>query len=72
MRGFIIVSTAVAVFGLSVPVVSAAHAEDTVVIKRDRDHDRDRHRDWHGDRDERRIYIERRHDHRWHRDHDHD
>ena len=70
MRGFIIASTALAVFGFSVPVVGAAQAEDTVVIKRD--HDRDRHRDWHRDRDERRVYIERHHDHRWRRDHDHD
>lgn len=77
MRSFIVASAALAAVGFAVPSSLAARAEETVVIKRDHDHyrdrDRDRHRGWHRDRDERRIYIERRHDdRRSHRDRDRD
>jgi Ni/Co efflux regulator RcnB len=77
VRSFIVSSAALAAVGFAVPSSLAAHAEETVVIKRDHDHfrdrDRDGHRGLHRDRDERRIYIERRHDdRRSHRDHDRD
>ena len=69
IRGFLAASAALALLGVGVPVLSAAHAEDTVVIKRS--HDRDWPR-WHRrDRDEHRVYIERRDD-RWHRHRDRD
>jgi hypothetical protein len=71
MRSLLVGSAVLGIIGFSLPTLPAAHAEETVVIKRG--HDRDWPR-WHRrDRDERRVYIERRDD-RWHhrRDHDHD
>jgi hypothetical protein len=53
MRCFLIASAALGVLGLSTPILPAAHAEETVIIKRG--HDRDSPR-WHRrDRDEHRI-----------------
>ena len=71
MRSFWMAWAALGILGLSAPVLPAAHAEVTVIIKRG--HDRDWPR-WHRrdrDRDEHRIYIERRDD-RGHRRRDHD
>jgi hypothetical protein len=76
MRHLIVLATGLAVLGFSVPVVTAAHAEETVVIKRD--HDRDWRRDWHRERGwrgeigDRRIIIERHRDRGWHRGWYHD
>jgi hypothetical protein len=63
MRNLIILGTSLAVFGFSVPAITAAHAE-IVIIKRH--HDRDWHRGWRGEGD-RRIVIERQHDRGFHR-----
>jgi|HubBroStandDraft_6_1064221.scaffolds.fasta_scaffold574884_2 hypothetical protein len=69
MRKLIVVATGLAVLGFSVPTLTAAKAEETVVIKRH--HDRDWHRGWRGEAD-RRIVIERGHDRGLHRGWNHD
>jgi hypothetical protein len=65
MRSLIILATGLAVLSLSAPVLTAAQAEETIVIKRH--HDRDWHRGWRGEVGERRVIIERHHDRGWHR-----
>lgn len=65
MRELAIAFAALAAFGIAMPFTSSAKAEDTVIIKRGDDHDRDMHRH------HKKIVIikhHRRHDH----DHDHD
>jgi hypothetical protein len=44
MRKFAIAFAALAALGIAIPLTSSAKAEDTVVIKKDGDHDRDMHR----------------------------
>jgi hypothetical protein len=44
MRKFAIALAALAAVGFAIPLISSAKAEDTVVIKKDGDHDRDMHR----------------------------
>ena len=63
MRRFAIAFAALAAFGIAIPLISSAKAEDTVVIKKDGDHDRDMHRH------HKKIVIIK---HRRHHDHDHD
>lgn len=63
MRKFAIAFAALAAFGIAMPLTSSANAEDTVVIKKDGDHDRDMHRH------HKKIVVIK---HRRHRDHDHD
>jgi hypothetical protein len=71
MRNLIILATGLAVLGVSVPLVTDARAEETVVIKRG--YGPGWHRGWYGERGwrgefgDRRIYIERHHDRGWHR-----
>ena len=61
MRKFAIAFAALAAFGIAMPLISSAKAEDTVVIKKDGDHDRNMHR-----HHKKIVVIKRR------RDHDHD
>ena len=44
MRKIAIAFAALAAFGIAMPLTSSAKAEDTVIIKKDGDHDRDMHR----------------------------
>ena len=44
MRKLAIALAALAAVGFAIPLISSAKAEDTVVIKKDGDHDRDMHR----------------------------
>ena len=44
MRKFAIAFAALANFGIAMPPTSSAKAEDTFVVKKDGDHDRDMHR----------------------------
>ena len=41
MRKFAIAFAAIAAFGIAIPLASSAKAEETIVIKKDGDHDRD-------------------------------
>jgi hypothetical protein len=62
MRKFAIAFAALAAFGIAMPLTSSAKAEDTVVIKKDGDHDRNMHRH------HKKIVVIK---HRRHRDDDH-
>ena len=64
MRKFVIAFAALAAFGIAMPLISSANAEDAVVIKKDSDHDRDMHRH----HKKKIVVIKHHHDH----DHDHD
>ena len=44
MRKFAIALAALAAFGIAMPLNSSAKAQDTIVIKKDGDHDRAMHR----------------------------
>jgi hypothetical protein len=44
MRKFAIAFAALAALGIAIPLISSVKAEDTVVIKKDGDHDRDMRR----------------------------
>jgi len=44
MRKFAIALAALAAVGFAIPLISSVKAEDTVVIKKDGDHDRDMRR----------------------------
>ena len=63
MRKFAIALAALAAVGITLPLISLAKAEDTVVIKKDGDHDRDMHRH------HKKIVIIKHHHHH---DQDHD
>ena len=63
MRRFTIAFAALAAFGIAMPFTSSAKAEDTVVIKKDGDHDRDMRRH------HKKIVVIK---HRRHHDQDHD
>ena len=61
MRKFTIALAALAAFGIAMPLFSSAKAEDTVVIKKDGDHNMHRHH--------KKIVVIK---HRHHHEHDHD
>jgi hypothetical protein len=65
MRSLIVASTVLAFIGFGASAIATAKAEETFVVKRGHDRDRDWHRGWHRERGEARIYIGRR-------DHDRD
>lgn len=46
MRTIILALAGIAALGIALPVTAASAQERTVVIKRDRDHDRGLHRGW--------------------------
>ena len=63
MRKFAIAFAAIAAFGIAMPLISSAKADDIVVVKRDGDHDRDMHRH------HKKIVVIKHHRH-YDRDHD--